>query len=233
LRQIAFFVVPTVVAFIAIGKAIIGALLQGGLFHRDDAQYVWYILIGSTIGLLAVTLGRLYSSAFYALRDTKTPLRFAMLRVALTGVLGYLFALPMRPLLLAGLELLHVPLPLIAGSTKPLGAIALTATAGVAGWIEYLLLRRSLGRRIGAIRLEVPFVIRLWIAAIAAGAIGAAFYVYAIPAIGPHLPRFFPLIRDGILVCGVFGAVYLMATMLLGVPEARATLGRFLLRSRA
>ncbi|HMC20450.1 MAG TPA: murein biosynthesis integral membrane protein MurJ, partial [Thermoanaerobaculia bacterium] len=150
LRQIAFFVIPSVVAFVAIGNALVAALYQGGHFGPGDTLYVWYILIGSTIGLLAVTLGRLYSSAFYALRDTRTPLRFAMLRVALTGVLGYLFALPLRPLLIDALRLAHVPLPIIQGSTKPLGAIALTATAGIAGWLEFLLLRRALARRIGA-----------------------------------------------------------------------------------
>ncbi|HEX9493894.1 MAG TPA: murein biosynthesis integral membrane protein MurJ, partial [Thermoanaerobaculia bacterium] len=90
LRQIAFFVVPSVVAFIAIGNAIVAALYQGGAFRSDDTLFVWYILIGSTVGLLAVTLGRLYSSAFYALRDTRTPLRYAMLRVALTGALGWI-----------------------------------------------------------------------------------------------------------------------------------------------
>ena len=33
---------------------------------------------------------RLYSSTYYALRDTRTPLRFALVRVVLTAVLGYL-----------------------------------------------------------------------------------------------------------------------------------------------
>ncbi len=53
-------------------------------------MYVWGILAGSAVGLLASTLGRLYSSTYYALRDTRTPLRFAILRVALTTLLGYL-----------------------------------------------------------------------------------------------------------------------------------------------
>src|SRR5438477_926372 len=154
LRQIAFFVVPTVVAFIVIGNVIVAALYQGGRFHENDTQLVWYILIGSTVGLLAVTLGRLYSSAFYALRDTRTPLRFAMIRVVLTGVLGYLFALPLRPLLIDAMQFAHIPLPIIHGSTKPLGVIALTATAGIAGWLEFVLLRRALGRRIGPIPLS-------------------------------------------------------------------------------
>lgn len=227
LRQIAFFVVPSVIAFIAIGNVIVAALYQGGRFGPSDTLYVWYILIGSTVGLLAVTLGRLYSSAFYALRDTKTPLRFAILRVALTGVLGYLFALPLRPLLIAGMEALHIPLPLIHGSTVPLGAIALTATAGVAGWLEFLLLRRALGRRIGPVRVEAAFLIRLWVSALAAGAAAVAFHVYVMPGLGSHLPRVLPDIRDGAIVCMVFGIVYFAMAMILGVPEARATLSRF------
>ena len=51
-------------------------------------MYVWAILGGSAIGLLATTLGRLYASAYYALRDTRTPLRFAVLRVLPDGCAG-------------------------------------------------------------------------------------------------------------------------------------------------
>jgi putative peptidoglycan lipid II flippase len=226
LRQIAFFVIPTVVAFIAIGNALVAALYQGGHFGPGDTLYVWYILIGSTVGLLAVTLGRLYSSAFYALRDTRTPLRYAMLRVALTGVLGYLFALPLRPLLIDALRFAHVPLPMIQGSTKPLGAIALTATAGVAGWLEFLLLRRSLARRIGSIPLSPGYLARLWSSALVAGVAGALFYAFVTTRIAPYLPRFLPHIRDGLIVCGIFGVIYFGVATLLGVPEAKATLSR-------
>lgn len=225
LRQIAFFVVPSVAAFILIGNVLIAALYQGGRFSRADTLYVWYILIGSTVGLLAVTLGRLYSSAFYALRDTKTPLRFAMIRVALTGVLGYLFALPLRPLLIDALRFAHIPLPV---SEKLLGAIALTATAGVAGWLEFMLLRHALTQRIGSVHLAPSYLARLWTAAIAAGAAGAAVNLYVLTRI--HLPRIFPHVRDGILVCGAFGVVYFAAAIVLGVPEARATIQRFVRR---
>ena len=45
-------------------------------------------LAGSAVGLLASTLGRLYSSTYYALGDTRTPLNCAIVRVALTTVLG-------------------------------------------------------------------------------------------------------------------------------------------------
>jgi putative peptidoglycan lipid II flippase len=211
--------VPTVVAFLMIGNAIVAALYQGGRFKAQDTLLVWYILIGSTIGLLAMTLGRLYSSAFYALRDTKTPLRFAMMRVALTAALGWLFALPLRPLLIRALELAHVPLPLVGGSTKALGAIALTATAGVAGWLEFLLLRRALGRRIGAVRIPPGYLGRLWISAFLAGAISAVANFYLIHRLTP--------IPNGIVICGIFGMMYFAVAIAAGVPEARSTLSRF------
>ena len=219
LRQIAFFVVPSVAAFILIGNVIVAALYQGGRFQAGDTLLVWYILIGSTFGLLAVTLGRLYSSAFYALRDTRTPLRFAMIRVALTAALGWIFALPLRPLLLRLLEWARVPLPLIGGDTKALGAIALTATAGLAGWVEFLLLRRSLATRIGTVGLPPMYLGSLWAAAVLAGGLGALANRFSMP----HLPP----IPNGILICGLFGVVYFASTIFLAVPEARGTLSRF------
>src|SRR5262249_44750489 len=59
LRRIAFFVVPSAVAFLALGDVIVGALFQTGRFDRSDSRYVWGILAGSAVGLLASTLGRL------------------------------------------------------------------------------------------------------------------------------------------------------------------------------
>jgi len=219
LRLISFFVVPSVVAFVAIGNVIVAALYQGGRFRAGDTLIVWYILIGSTVGLLAVTLGRLYSSAFYALRDTKTPLRFAMIRVALTASLGWIFALPLRPLLIRVLESAHVPMPLVGGNTRAFGAIALTATAGVAGWLEFLLLRHALAKRIGAARLPPSYLAKLWSSAALAGVIGAILNIYLLHRLAP--------IPNGIAICGVFGAIYIGVTIALGVPEARATLSRF------
>src|SRR5207245_9898318 len=121
LRQIAFFVVPSAMAFLALGDVIAAALFQTGRFSHANAVYVWGILAGSAVGLLAQTLGRLYSSTYYALRDTRTPLRYAIVRVLLTTVLGYLFAF-------------WLPGPL--GIAARWAAAGLTASAGVAGRAE-------------------------------------------------------------------------------------------------
>jgi putative peptidoglycan lipid II flippase len=224
LRQIAFFVVPSAAAFVFIGRQLVAALYQTGQFRDNDTLFVWYILIGSTVGLLAVTLGRLYSSTFYALRDPKTPLRFAVLRVTLTAVLGVLFAFPLRPYIIDAIDLLHLPMPNLNEGTKLFGAIGLTASAGVAGWIEFLMLRRALTKRVGAVQIDRGFLARLWIAALAGSGVALAFARWILPSFAHHLPL--RHIAEAALVAGVFGAVYFVVAIVAGVPEAKATLGR-------
>ena len=202
LQRIAFFTVPSAIGFLCLGDVIAGALLQSGRFKHVDSIYVWQILAGSAVGLLASTMGRLYSSTYYALKDTRTPLRFAVIRVVLTTVLGYLCALP---------------LPRLLGIDPRLGAAGLTASAGVAGWVEFLLLRRKLNQRIGSTGLPVPVAVRLWSAALAGAA--AAWGVKL--AIGPHDPRVL-----AVATLAPYGLVYLGATYLLGVGSVRQFLRR-------
>ena len=202
LRQIAFFIVPSAMAFLALGGVITAVLFQSGRFKGADSQYVWAILAGSAVGLLAQTLGRLYSSAYYALRDTRTPLRFAIVRVVLTTGLGYLCA---------------VPLPHWIGIDPKWGVAGLTASAGVAGWVEFTLLRRTLNARIGRTGLPASLVARLWLAAVT-GAI-AAWGVKL--AVGPRHPLSF-----GLVVIATYGIVYIAAAWLLRVEECSALVRR-------
>ena len=60
LRRIAFFVIPSAVAFIALGDIISAAIYQRRRFTHDDSIYTWGILAGSGVGLLATTQGRLF-----------------------------------------------------------------------------------------------------------------------------------------------------------------------------
>jgi len=202
LRQIAFFVVPSAMAFLALGGVISAALFQNGKFGHADSMYVWGIVAGSSVGLLASTLGRLYSSTYYALRDTRTPLRFAVIRVALTTGLGYLCALP---------------LPRLIGIEPRWGAVGLTASAGVAGWVEFTLLRRRLNRRIGQTGLPAVLVAKLWTSAAVAAAAGWA----AKLALGDGHRVVF-----GAAILGTYGAIYLAAAYLLGVEECAGALRR-------
>lgn len=197
LERIAFFIVPSAMAFLALGDVVAAALLQTGRFRHADAVYVWGILAGSAVGLLASTMGRLYSSAYYALRDTRTPLRFAVIRVALTTALGWFAAIVLPPLI---------------GIGAVWGVAGLTASAGIAGWIEFTLLRRSLNRRIGATGLSAGYLARLWCSAIAAGVVAWTIKL----AVGPA----HPLLAGGLILIP-FGGVYLIGGWLLGIEEVR------------
>lgn len=203
LRQIAYFVIPSAMAFVAFGDQIVRILLERGKFAPQSTFYAWGILAGSAVGLLASTMGRLYSSTYYALHDTKTPLRFAMVRVALTTVLGWLFA---------------VPIPRLLGIDPHWGAAGLTASAGLAGWVEFLLLRSRLNRRIGHTGLPRSAAAQLWISA----AIGAA-AGWGVRMLVHGQNKYVA----GFLILGTFSAVYLGATIALHVPEARTALRRF------
>ena len=206
LRQIAFLVVPSAMAFLALGNIVTALLFQNGAFTRRDSDYVWAILAGSAVGLLASTMGRLYSSTYYALRDTRTPLRFAVVRVALTTGLGYLCALP---------------LPHWLGLDARWGAAGLTASAGVSGWVEFTLLRRALNRRIGSTGLAASLAAKLWAAALIAAGAGWGVKLVAgqtrILIVGPA-------------ILGAYGVVYFGAAYVLGVEEVVRTLRRFLRR---
>jgi putative peptidoglycan lipid II flippase len=202
LPRVAFFVVPSAIGFLVLGEAIAGVLLQHGKFTPTDSVRTWAILGGSAVGLVASALGRLYSSAFYALRDTRTPLRFAIARVLLTGLLGYLFAFP---------------LPRMLGLPAWTGAVGLTTSAGIAGWLEFLLLRRAITARIGRTGLPRAALFRLWVAGLAAGAAGWLVMLFAPPA--HHMVR-------GLAAIGLFALVYGLVALALGVPEARALVRR-------
>jgi putative peptidoglycan lipid II flippase len=217
-RKIAFFVIPSVVAFLFLGKFLVGALFQTGQFTKSDTLYVWYILMGSTVGLLAATWGRLFSSTFYALRDTRTPLRFALIRVTLTAVLGGLFAFPLRPALeFFFQEILHLPSVAQAGALG-MGAVGLTASAGIAGWIEFLLLKRALAEKIGQAKVGSFHLLRLWGSAIFAAIVAL---IVVSRAGSFHHPVF-----EALLPVGCFGIVYLMATYFLGVSEIKLLIRR-------
>ncbi|MFL6416985.1 MAG: murein biosynthesis integral membrane protein MurJ [Bryobacteraceae bacterium] len=208
LRRIAFFTIPSAVAFLLLGDVIAGAIYQSGRFTHTDSLYVWAVLAGSSIGLLASSLGRLYSSGFYALLDSRTPLRFAIIRIALTTCLGFLFALE---------------LPKWLGIDPQLGVAGLTASAGIAGWVEFVLLRRALNGRIGKTGIPAEFLVRLWPSAFVSGAVAYFSKSY----FAPGHPRI-----QAALVLPLFGLLYFGGTHLLGVEEAKHLTGRVLRQLR-
>ena len=203
LAQIAFFIIPSGVAFLILGDLIVGAVFQTGEFDRASTLYVWSVLAGATIGLLANTLGRLYSSAFYSVQEPKTPLKYAFVRIFFTTVLGILFAFY---------------LPEWLGFEARWGTVGLTASAGVAGWIEFYLLRRKLNQKIGKTGLPLPLQIKLWGSAI----------ISAVFALGLRrvLPQDAHVILTSGIVLSLYGVLYILITFLLNIAHSRDLVGK-------
>jgi len=155
------------------------------------------------VGMLASSQGRLLASTYYALGDTRRPLGFAVVRVALTLVLGFIAAL-------FG--------PRLFGIDARWGTAGLTASAGVAGWVEFLLLRRTLARRIGTFGLTAGLLPRLWGAALMAAA--GTWGLHTLLA--PHAAHGLARIAEAALALSVFTAVYGAATLALGIGTARS-----------
>ena len=206
-KRVGFFVVPSAVGFIALGDVITAAIYETGKFSHADSIKVWTILAGSGVGLVASTVGRLYSSAYYALRDTRTPVRFAIVRVILTTVLGYLCSRP---------------LPKLLGVDPFWGAAGLTASAGFAAWVEFVLLRRGMNQKIGPSEFPTSYFAKLWVAALIGAAVAWGVKL-ALPPLKPWI--------SGLLILVPYGAVYLGCTTLLGIEQASGLLRRILRRS--
>ena len=123
-----------------------------------------------------------------------------LFRSVLTSALGYLFA---------------VPIPRKLGIDAHWGGAGLTISFGIAGWVEFVLLKRALVRRIGNTGVPLSLSARLWAAATVAAA--AAFGLKQVLSIPSN-------VLTAALVLGAFGAVYLAATIALKVSEATVLL---------
>jgi putative peptidoglycan lipid II flippase len=153
LARLAFYVVPTIVGFVVLGDLLFDLVLL-----PLPSRLAWLVLLGATIGLLSNTSSRLLQSTLYASGDTRTPARFAIIRVVLAAALGAVLMLQFDRLELTetGIALrgslpAFTPLPLEARATDQavalrLGAVGLALAGGLSSWLEFGLLRRHLTR---------------------------------------------------------------------------------------
>jgi len=101
------------------------------------------------------------------------------------------------------------------------GAAGLTASAGMAGWVEFMLLRRTLNKRIGHTGLPFGLMAKLWLVALCAAALALGIK-WLLGHGNPILHAF--------LILGPYGVTYFALTWLVGVDECRNTLSRILRR---
>ena len=220
LQRVAFYVVPSFVAFLTVGDLLVAALFQRGEFDRSNTLLVYFVLVAYSVGLLASTGTRLFSSAFFALRDTRTPARIATVRVALGAVLGFALMVQFEGITIDALDLEIGPGIFAGARAGPwaLGAVGLALAGAITAWLEWLLLRARLRARIGTVGAGAGPLARMFVAALAGAAVAWAMR-WALPPVSP-------LVQAGLVVPG-FGLTYFGVAAALGLGEAGAFLGRF------
>jgi putative peptidoglycan lipid II flippase len=185
-----FFTLPATVALVVCGVPIITGLFQHGNFGAMDAVKTGQALAAFSVGLPSYILVKVLTPGYYARHDTKTPMRFAMISIAVNLVLNIALILPLR----------HVGPPL---------ATALASTVNV--WMLYhTLKKRGHFQADARLRRRVP---RLALASIL---MGIAVYFVA-PLVDPYLTGSILRRAGGLVVLVGSGAiVYGVACFLTG-----------------
>lgn len=219
-RQMLFLIIPAVVGYLVFGFLIVGGIFGGGAFGLDDTWLVYLILAGYTLGLGATAVSRLLQNSFYALNDTKTPAKIAVLRVMVSGVIGAGLMFWLDGFGLA--ETLGLP---SVAHPLTLAAVGLAIGASFGAWVELAALRIALRRSVDGFRLPARRVLQM---------IGLAILA-AIPAFGLRLLLVgggLPVFLQAVLVLGVYGVGYLLLGHFLHFDEGEAWTARFLRRAR-
>ena len=229
LGRVAFFVVPSTVAFLLAGDIVVATVYQRGSFSADASAQVGFVLGVYSLGMLASTSTRLLQSALYGTGDTRHPAIYAVLRVALSLLVGIAVMFPMDALQVTaegfrvagdlGWHVAPEALRTFDGNLFRLGAAGLAFGAAVGAWFEWLLLRIRVRIVFGRVRLGGPHAARI--------ALGAAVAAVAALAVRPLVSRLdWHATFTGVLALGLIGGCYLVTTRLAGVPEARDLTGR-------
>ena len=86
-KLLSFFIWPSMVGLIVLGYPIVRLFYEHGLFSSQDTLITEVALVCYAIGLFATAILRLVISTFYALKDTRTPLRIGILAVTINIIL--------------------------------------------------------------------------------------------------------------------------------------------------
>ena len=117
-----FLTLPSAIALMAIPAPIIHTVFEHGAFTRADTFAVAPALLAFAIGLPAFALTKVFQPSFFAREDTKTPMRFALISVAVN----------------------------VAGSlilSRYMGHVGIALATSLAAWLNAALLAVTLSRR--------------------------------------------------------------------------------------
>jgi putative peptidoglycan lipid II flippase len=108
-RRMTFLLLPAALALAAFGRPAVSLLFERGRFDAADTSAVTWVLAAYAAGLVGYGSVRLFATGFYAVQDTRTPVRVAigalLVNVALGITLAWLLGTPGIALATAGAAL--------------------------------------------------------------------------------------------------------------------------------
>jgi len=152
LRLSACLTFPATAGLVIFRHEIVQLLFQRDRFTPADTTATAQVLLYYAFALFAYSAVKIMVPAFYALDDSRSPVRISVITVA--------FKIALNLLLL-----------------KPLGFLGIAASTAAASWLNYFLLRHSFGRTHSRIGDGDPFAyLRIALASIIMGILSRAFF---------------------------------------------------------
>jgi putative peptidoglycan lipid II flippase len=151
---------PAAIALMVAGAPIMTALFARGHFSAADALEIAGALAGYSAGIPAYVLAKTLSTGYYAREDTKTPLRFSLITVALNTIFALTFVLVFH-----------------------LGIVGISAATGITAWMNVAMLAMGLRSR-GLLGFDPRLARVLPRIVLATAMMAATLYVIQIPFAG-------------------------------------------------
>ena len=102
LKLVSYIAIPATVGLIILREPIVALLFQRGEFDAQATRLTAQALLYYSMGLWAFSAVRIVAATFFALQDTKTPVRMAIISILANIILGIVL---MKPLAHGGLAL--------------------------------------------------------------------------------------------------------------------------------
>jgi putative peptidoglycan lipid II flippase len=191
-RGITFAALPSALVLILFGEWIVSLLFQRGDFTALSTFWVSTTLAAYALALPAASSVRLFASGFHAMLDTRTPVRYAAIGLAIGAAVGATL-----------MWVFYAP--------------GLAAGAAVGSWAYLLMLWNGLGGRLGRLidRADLIYVLKLIAAGLGASAAGVGVESLLAPAPAAVADLSTRLAVTSGTLAG-FGVVYLAITRILG-----------------
>jgi len=201
LRNLLYIMIPSALGLFFLAQPIVQMIFEWKSFDAESTLYTSRALMCYAPGLFVFSLSKVFVPVFYSLKDVKTPVKVAMICVALNLGMNILFVFTWPE------------------GWKHAGLAFATVLAQACFAIILALLLRS---RIG--KLDTPTIFKSALRALVAGlvmGISCAYLVTPLSNLFGFLPGKLDLILGVLITIGIGLVIYIGITVLLGSREPR------------